>query len=73
MDTITSNSLAIVALVLSVGGTVFGIINHKKCRSKCGQKVLEASLDISNTTPPSDKSNLGLTISEPPSALEKSG
>jgi hypothetical protein len=43
--------LSIIALVVSVGGTIIAAINHKKFRSKCGDKVLEASIDITNTTP----------------------
>jgi hypothetical protein len=46
-----NNILGIVALVVSIGGVVLGIINHKRIRSKCGEKVIEASIDIENTTP----------------------
>ena len=46
-----NNILGIVALVVSIGGIVLGIINHKRIRSKCGEKVIEASIDIENTTP----------------------
>jgi len=44
--------LAIVALVVSVGGTLIGIINHKRVKSTCCGKTLEASIDINQTTPP---------------------
>lgn len=46
-----SSILGIVALVISVGGAVVGIVNHKKVKSKCCGKSLEASLDIESTTP----------------------
>jgi hypothetical protein len=41
-----------VALVLSVGGSIFALINHKRIRSTCCGKKLEASLDVEATTPP---------------------
>jgi hypothetical protein len=44
--------LAIVALVVSVVGTLIGIINHKRVKSTCCGKTLEASIDINQTTPP---------------------
>lgn len=40
-----------VALAISVGGIVYGIINHKQIKSKCCGKVLEASIDIDSTKP----------------------
>lgn len=51
----SSSILGIVAIVISVGTTVIGIINHKKIRSKCCGREISASLDIEPTTPPSDK------------------
>ena len=38
--------IGIVALILSVGGTIIGIINHKRVRSKCCGKNLEVQVDI---------------------------
>lgn len=46
-----NNIMSIIAVVVSIGGLVIGIINHKKIRSKCGDKVIEASIDIDNTSP----------------------
>ena len=40
-----------IALIVSIGGILIGIINHKRLRSKCCKKTLEVSLDIENTTP----------------------
>jgi len=51
----TSQILSVVALVVSIGATVAGIINHKRCRSNCLGKKMEVSIDIENTTPPSEK------------------
>jgi hypothetical protein len=44
--------MSLIALIISIGGTILAIINHKKIKSKCGDKVIEASIDITNTTPP---------------------
>jgi hypothetical protein len=44
--------LSIVAIVISVGGTVLSVINHKRIKSNCFGKKLEVSLDVENTTPP---------------------
>lgn len=40
-----------VALIVSVLTGILIKINHKKCRSKCGERSIVASLDIENTTP----------------------
>jgi hypothetical protein len=52
MDETTITS--IVAIVVSVGGVIFGIVNHKRVRSNCCGKVLVASIDVETTTPPKD-------------------
>jgi hypothetical protein len=44
--------LSIVALVVSVGGSILALVNHKRVRSSCCGKVLDVSLDVENTTPP---------------------
>jgi hypothetical protein len=44
--------LSIVAIVISVGGTVLSVINHKRIKSNCFGQKLEVSLDVENTTPP---------------------
>jgi hypothetical protein len=46
-----NNIMGLIALIVSIGGIVLGIINHKRIRSKCGDKVIEASIDIENTSP----------------------
>jgi hypothetical protein len=47
-STITS----IIAIVVSLGGIVLGIVNHKRIRSNCCGKELMASIDVETTTPP---------------------
>ena len=47
-----NNILGIVAICISVGSTILGIINHKKIRSKCCGRELSASIDIEPSTPP---------------------
>lgn len=43
--------LSIVAIIISVGGTVLGIVNHTRVRSMCCGKKIEISLDVEKTTP----------------------
>ena len=48
------DSTAIIAycgLALSSAGAVFAAIQHKRIRSNCCGKLLEASFDIESTTP----------------------
>lgn len=40
-----------VAIVLSVGSVVIGIVNHRRIRSNCCGKTASVSLDIDNTSP----------------------
>ena len=52
MDQGTQNSiLSWLAIVISVGSVVVGVINHKRIASSCCGKKGEISLDISNTIP----------------------
>ena len=46
-----SAALSITAIVISVGGIILGAINHKRVRSTCCGKKMDASLDIETTTP----------------------
>jgi len=55
MDQQTSNILSIIGIVVSVGGALFTIINHKRCRSNCFGKKLELSIDVDQTQPSPDK------------------
>lgn len=48
-----SNSIiSYVAIALSVGTAIIGVINHKRVRSTCCGSHGEVSLDIENTSPP---------------------
>jgi len=47
-----STAIAIAGIVISVAGSVFAVVNHKRIRSKCCDKKLEVSLDVESTTPP---------------------
>ena len=55
MDNTTSGALGLVALVISVGSTLLVAINHKRIRSKCCGRSIEASFDIENTSPNAPK------------------
>lgn len=48
------------AIIISLGATVITIVNHKKCRSRCGQRELTASLDIGPITPPENKPSISI-------------
>jgi alpha-D-ribose 1-methylphosphonate 5-triphosphate synthase subunit PhnL len=53
MDRMNESSiLSVIAVVVSVGTTVIGIINHKRIRSSCCGKKIEVSVDVEETTPP---------------------
>jgi hypothetical protein len=47
-----SQIMAVAALVLSAAGTVFAAVNHRRVRSNCCGRLLEASIDVEATTPP---------------------
>jgi len=53
MDTTTQTGgiLGMVAFAVSTLGTIYATLNHKRIRSNCCGKKLEASLDVENTTP----------------------
>lgn len=44
--------LSISGVALSVTGIIYTAVNHKRIRSKCCGRVLEASIDVETTTPP---------------------
>ena len=55
MDSTTSSALSIGALIVSLGGSIIAVINHKRIRSNCCGSKTEVSLDIENTTPPKEE------------------
>jgi len=40
-----------ISLAITIGGTVFAIINHKRIRSNCCGKEGTISLEVDNITP----------------------
>ena len=40
------------ASIIVVAGAVYTAINHRRIRSTCCRRTLEASIDIDTTTPP---------------------
>jgi hypothetical protein len=44
--------MSIIAVVISVCGTVYAAVNHTRIRSACCGRKIEVSLDIDKTTPP---------------------
>jgi hypothetical protein len=47
--------LAIVSVIVSVGGSILAVFNHTRVRSVCCGNKLEVSLDVDKTSPPADK------------------
>jgi hypothetical protein len=63
-----NNVLSGVAIAVSVGTAVLGVINHKRVRSTCCGKKAEVSLDVEDTTPQGAKA--GIRPPTPPSPPE---
>lgn len=55
MDHDATAALAIIGVVVSVGGSLLAVINHTRVRSVCCGNKLEISLDVEKTTPPGEK------------------
>lgn len=51
MNASESYALTITALVISIGGIVIGVVNHKRIKSSCCGVKTEVSLDIEQTSP----------------------
>lgn len=51
MDTGMTNILGLAGFGISVLGAIYTAINHKRLRSRCCGKDIDASIDIENTTP----------------------
>ena len=51
MDSNISAALSIGAIIVSIGGSIIAVVNHKRIRSNCCGAKTEVSLDIENTTP----------------------
>jgi hypothetical protein len=62
----STSIISIVAIVISIGGTILGVINHRRIRSKCfTDKEIVLQLDVESTTPPNGESKDKLSISIP--------
>ena len=48
----TPDILAGVSMIISVVSVILVAVNHKRIRSSCCGRRLEASIDIEQTTPP---------------------
>jgi hypothetical protein len=57
--------LGISAIVISVAGSILGIVNHKRIRSNCCGRTVEASIDVENTTPQVGAKAPALTVRQP--------
>ena len=55
MDPLNTGIIAVVGLIVSVGGSVLAVINHRRIRSQCCGNSIVASIDIEDTTPPGTK------------------
>lgn len=44
---------AYISIALSVGATLFAILNHTRIRSRCCSRLCEMSVDVDKTTPTS--------------------
>jgi len=52
MDQTATNIIAYVAFISGLGSGIYTALNHRRIRSTCCGKKMEASLDIEQTTPP---------------------
>ena len=60
MDYSTIGGIAgLLSLAIVITERLVGLINHKRVKSKCCGRVAEASLDVENTTPPSERHLVG--------------
>jgi hypothetical protein len=51
MEPDVTAALAIIGVVVSVGGSLLAVINHTRVRSVCCGNKLEVSLDVEKTSP----------------------
>ena len=52
MDQTATNIISYLAFISGMSGAIYTALNHRRIRSNCCGKKIEASLDIENTTPP---------------------
>jgi hypothetical protein len=63
MDSSTGAVAGYVSLALVVAREVFHLINHSRVRSRCCGAVLDASIDVGNSSP---DSSTPLKVTPPP-------
>jgi len=51
MDSDTTSILAVIGVVISVGGALLAVINHTRVKSVCCGKKLEVTFDVDKTQP----------------------
>ena len=54
-----------ISIALSVGTIILGVVNHKRIRSTCCGKKVDASFDIEDTTP-----NKSPSLKDPPLKID---
>jgi hypothetical protein len=71
MDTGDTGIIAIVGLIVSIGGSLLAVVNHRRIRSNCCGLPLVMSVDVETTTPPTDlRIKIPETASDPPKPVE---
>ena len=71
MDTDDTGIIAIVGLIVSIGGSVLAVVNHRRLRSNCCGLPLVMSVDVETTTPPTDlRIKIPETAPGPPKPVE---
>jgi hypothetical protein len=55
-----------ISIALSVGTVILGVVNHKRIRSTCCGKKVDASFDIEDTTP-------NKSLKDPPLKIDSVG
>lgn len=55
MDSVTNMILSGLAIAVSVGSVILGIINHRRIVSRCCGRIASISLDINDTRVESPK------------------
>jgi hypothetical protein len=66
-----NNIISIVGMAISVLGSIFIICNHKRIRAKCGRSEITASIDVEDTTPPTEKLRIKIPPKLPESPKEE--
>jgi hypothetical protein len=60
-----------ISIALSVGTVILGVVNHKRIRSTCCGKKVDASFDIEDTTP--NKTSTPSSLKDPPLKIDSVG